>query len=156
MDAQEREQLVKAIALREGTAKEIASWFGLSASQLKKFVNANIAELEAYRDNEEELEREATKYDTSEPTPTELNELWITNKFQRLRRLQELAELAYKDAMHGNLAGADLATALREFRSYLSLAANELGQLLHRGSGDSGSDEILSVDIQGVDMESLR
>jgi hypothetical protein len=85
-----------------------------------------------------------------------LDELWITNKFERLKRLQDLAELQFQDAAHGDLVGADLSTALREFRSYLALAANELGQLLHRGSGESGTHEMLNVNIEGIDMEQLR
>lgn len=150
MTPEERSQLIDAIALREGTAKEIAKWFEVSIDWLKSFVEENKEELEEVRN------RANAQLASVEPTPTQLDHLWITNKFERLKRLQELAEIQYKDCQHGRLGGAELSTALREFRSYLALAANELGQLLHRGSGDSGVDEQLSVDIVGADMEKLR
>jgi len=139
-----------AIARREGNAKELAARFGYTVKDLREFVAQNGAELIAAR---ERLDAEASE---AEPSPEELDDLWITKKFQRLKRLQELAELQYKDAAHGDLVGPDLSTALREFRSYLALAANELGQLLHRGSGESGTDEMLNVNVEGVDMEKLR
>jgi hypothetical protein len=82
--------------------------------------------------------------------------MWITNKAQRLQRLQRVADIAYDDIVSGGLVGAELATAVREFRSYLTSAANELGQLLHRGAGDSGTGDYLSVELNGVDMDSLR
>jgi hypothetical protein len=139
--------LVMAIARRESNAKGLAARFGYTVKELREFVAQNGAELVAAR---EELER------STEPSPEQLDDLWITKKFERLKRLQELAELQYQDAAHGDLVGPDLSTALREFRSYLALAANELGQLLHRGSGDSGTDETLNVTVEGVDMERLR
>lgn len=142
--------------MREGTAKEIAKWHGISVSNLRKFVEENYEELKAFKANEEEIERVVKTFDQSEPTPTQLEDLWITNKFERLKRLQQLADKQYGECMSGRLMGAELATGLREFRSYLALAANELGQLLHRGSGDSATDEQLAVDMVGVDMEKLR
>lgn len=145
LDDDERQQLIADIATRAGTAKEIAKWYGVTVPQLKAFVAANRAELEAYGKPPES---------TAEPTPTELGDLWITNKFERLRRLQAIADKAYEDMMAGRVV-AD-ATALREFRSYLALAANELGQLLHRGSGDAADGETLQVEIPGVDMGTLR
>lgn len=87
------------------------------------------------------------------PTPKQLDDLWLTNKFERLKRIQFLADGMYESIVSGAYYGD--ATLMREYRSYLMLAANELGQLLHRGAGDSGGDT-LSVDIQGIDMENLR
>lgn len=147
MTPADKRALVMAIARRESNAKGLAARFGYTVKQLREFVAQNGAELVSAR---EELDT------STEPNPEQLDDLWITKKFERLKRLQELADLQYKDAAHGDLVGPDLSTALREFRSYLALAANELGQLLHRGSGDSGTDETLSVNVEGVDMERLR
>jgi hypothetical protein len=94
--------------------------------------------------------------DSGTVLPADLSELWIGNKTERLRRLQEIAEISYRDIMHGDLAGAELATATREFRSYLMLAANELGQLLNRGAGDSGEGTYLSVELNGVNTDDLK
>lgn len=149
MNAEEREQLKRDIALRAGTASEIAKWYGVTLPWLKRFVERNAEELEAIRAESAEPQT----YSQEEPTPTELDQLWITNKFHRLLRLQEVADLTYGAIQAGGFSDAVL---VREFRSYLTLAANELGQLLHRGSGDTGSDEMLSVDMQVVDMEKLR
>lgn len=145
LEPDERAQLVQDIATRAGKASEIAKWYGLTVVQLRQFVADNRAELEGYVQpavNAVEL-----------PTPTELGELWITNKFERLRRLQAVADAALGELQRG---GAADATLLREFRSYLGLAANELGQLLHRGSGDSAEGDQLQVDMIGVDMEQLK
>lgn len=146
-----RDALITAIALREGTASELAERFSRSVASLKRFATQNhdAIALAAQRGSQRATEG-------TEPTPTELDELWITKKFERLRRLQELAERQYNDVVTGDLVGPDLSTGLREFRSYLMLAANELGQLLHRGSGDSGTNEMLNINIEGVDMDQLR
>jgi len=150
MTPADKRALVMAIARREGNAKELAARFGYTTKALREFVAQNGAELVSVR---ERLDAEASE---AEPSPEQLDDLWISNKFERLRRLQALAEIQYKDAAHGDLVGPDLSTALREFRSYLALAANELGQLLHRGSGDSATSDALNVNIEGVDMEQLR
>lgn len=47
-------------------------------------------------------------------------------------------------------------TILRELRSYMLLAANELGQLQHRGSGAGGDDTTATYDLPGIDLERLR
>lgn len=151
MTPADRRALINAIALREGTAKELANRFKRSVAWLTEFARRNHGEIELVAQRASQEAEEAT-----EPTPTQLDELWITNKFERLRRLQDLAEEQYRDVATGNLEGAELSTALREFRSYLALAANELGQLLHRGSGDSSSSDILSVEVEGVDMNRLQ
>lgn len=144
-------QLIADIATRAGTAKQIASWYEVTVAELREWVAENRAVLEAYRD-EAESEPEAS----TEPDPMELSDLWITNKFERLKRLQVLADKQYNECQSGRLIGAELATGLREFRSYLALAANELGQLLHRGSGEGQEGETLQVEIPGVDMGSLK
>ena len=150
MTSAQRRALTMAIASRESTAKELSARFGYTVKELKEFVAQNRAELVAARERLDAAANEA------EPSPEQLDDLWISNKFERLKRLQSLAEIQYKDAAHGGLIGPDLSTALREFRSYLALAANELGQLLHRGSGESDSGEMLNVNVEGVDMERLR
>jgi hypothetical protein len=154
MTPADRETLINAIATREGSARELAKRYGYTKEELVNFLNNYRSEIE---------QRALLNHlrDTDQPpadmvTPTQLDELWITQKFERLKRLQDVADMTYKDIMSEGLTGAELATEVREFRSYLMLAANELGQLLHRGSGDSGTGDTLSVDIQGVDMDNLR
>lgn len=144
----DRIALIHAIATREGTAKEIAEWYGTKVSTLRKFVEANREEIEQVAEQAQALQEET---DSSVVTPDQLDELWITQKAARLARYQKIADLLFEEMVQG---GRD-STTLREFRSYLTTAANELGQLLHRGSGDAGTDQ-LSVDIQGVDLEDLR
>lgn len=145
-DIEERQELIDAIAEREGTAQEIAKWFGYRVSELRAFVD----------ENKEEIERRAIELsqpnESSEPSPTQLDELWITNKFERLKRLQKTADLLYIQI----LAGSIDSTILREFRSYTTTVANELGQLLHRGSGESGTGDSLAIEIEGIDMDKLR
>jgi hypothetical protein len=141
---------VNAIATREGNAKQIALWYGTTVDELRSFVEEHRGEIEQAK-----LEIEASSKDSESPnevTPTELSELWIGNKFARLERYETIANKLYK---HLNDEEITDSTALRELRSYMVAAANELGQLLHRGSGETGTDS-LSVDIQGIDMENLR
>lgn len=147
----DRAELLRAIAAREGNAATLAKRYGYTTDQLRTFVAQNRSEIV-------QMAEALAQHETTagEPTPMELDDLWITKKFERLKRLQELAEVQYKDAATGNLEGVELSTALREFRSYLALAANELGQLLHRGSGDGGSGDTLSVDFEGVDLNNLK
>lgn len=152
MSAEDRSELLWTIAHKKGTASQIAEWYDTSPPQLRRWVTANRAAIEAEANRPEEA--------TDEPadlSPTQLADLWITNKFERLKRLQAVADNTYKVIVDGSAMGAaEYSTVVREFRSYLMLAANELGQLLHRGSGDSGANDVLSVEIAGVDMENLR
>lgn len=141
-------QLIAAIARREGTARQLAERFGYTTDELREFAKTHNSAIENFVNNKED------RLDTV--TPTQLDELWISQKFERLTRLQSCAEIMFKEIKRERLEGSELATALREFRSYLMLAANELGQLLHRGSGDSGSGDTLSVEISGVDMDKMR
>lgn len=131
--------LINAIALREGTAKQLSRRFGLTIDELGAF-------LEKHREAIEEISNEARE---------EAN-LWIRSKSERLTRLQSIADKLYDEIMEGRFDSASAeGNALREFRSYLAAVANELGQLLHRGAGDAGSDS-LTVDFQGVHVEDLR
>lgn len=147
LDDVDRDKLVVDIATRAGTAIELARWYDVTKDWLVRFV----------ADNRQLIEETATRLALPEAeeapadivTPTQLDELWITKKFERLKRIQDIAEKLENSASYD-------AMAAREFRSYLTLAANELGQLLHRGAGDSGDGDVLSVNIQGVDMETLR
>lgn len=139
--------LIRAIATREGKASELATRFGITVPELRQFVQDNLELIEDYA---------ASPPDDGTVTPADLDELWIGNKTERLRRLQEIAEISYRDITAGDLVGAELATATREFRSYLMLAANELGQLLNRGAGDSGEGTYLSVEMNGVNMDDLK
>lgn len=142
--------LLNAIAAKEGTASQISQWYGVSVPNLKAFVKANREELERTRDILEAAEKEQHE-NSNIVSVNELDALWISKKVDRLQRYQNVADMLYKEL------GKDPtdSTALREFRSYLVAAANELGQLLHRGAGESGTDA-LNVDIQGVDMDKLR
>lgn len=151
MTSDVRRALIEVIANREGTAREIAEWYDTTPQFLAQFVQENQAALEAERRRIEAPE------DTTTVTPTQLDDLWIANKFERLKRLQVVADETYDTIVNGAAMNpAEQAIVIREFRSYLMLAANELGQLLHRGSGDSGTGDMLSMEITGVDMESLR
>lgn len=147
-------RLVNDIASRAGTAAEIAKWYGVTTGDLKAFVEAHRGEIEDVAAGLEDSK--SGDLTNSEPSPKELDELWVTKKTARLNRYQEIAEILYDDIKSGKLSGTELATAVREFRSYMTTVANELGQLLHRGSGDAGTGDTLSVDIQGIDMETLR
>lgn len=154
MDKETEQRLVYAIALRVGTGQQIADLFGITLHGVKLFAQRNQERLERAR---ERITGEAAPQpEAAQPTPGQLSDLWITNKYERLKRLQTIAEEMEKTIANGGMSAAELATAVRELRSYMMLAANELGQLLHRGAGDSGDGSYLSVDIQGVNMENLR
>lgn len=147
----DRAALIQDIASRRKNARALAAQYSATISELRDFTVANLAEIEAARTAlENGSENDATV------TPAQLNDLWITKKFERLQRLEAVADLTYKRIQSDQFVGSDYATIIREFRSYMLQAANELGQLLHRGAGDVGSGDMLSVDIQGVDMGSLR
>jgi hypothetical protein len=141
----ERQALIIAIAAREGTAREISLQYDKPIAWLRRFVEENKEELK--------LARQALEADEGrEVTPTELQALWITNKGERLARYEQVANALFQEALNNPTDS----TVLREFRSYLAAAANELGQLLHRGSGEAGMGDTVSYDIQGVDLDNLR
>jgi hypothetical protein len=149
----DRLRLIDDIARRAGTAKRLAKLYGISINELQTFVDDNKEQLEIVREAAEldALENKEFKDPKStQPTPTQLSELWITNKFERLLRYQQVAEALYKNAKYGDQV------ATREFRTYLHAAAEELGQLLNRGAGEAADGDVLSVDIKGVNMESLK
>lgn len=135
-------ELVAAIASREWTAQELSKIFNMSVPELKLFVDAHIDQIEEARAVYDELEAESAQ---------ELTELWIANKFERLRRLQSVANVLYEGAIRTYDA-----TILRELRSYLALASNELGQLMHRGSGENTDGAVANYLIDGVDVNDLR
>lgn len=149
MTPADRQALINALASREGTARQIASWYGTTVAVLKRFVKENHEELERTRAEFDAAETDDDKSDVV--TPADLDGLWISKKLERLTRLQNIADKLYEEV----IANPTDSTTLREFRSYTAAVANELGQLLHRGAGESGSDS-LSVDIPGVDLESMR
>lgn len=134
--------LTRAIALREGNARELSERFNIPVAKLKAYAAANRDVLEAIKRAEER-----------EVSVESLDSLWITKKVERLARYQAVADQLYDNIRH--TPGVSDSTELREFRSYLAAVANELGQLLHRGAGESGSDT-LNVDIEGVDLDMMR
>lgn len=149
----DRLRLIDDIARRAGTAKRLAKLYGMSISDLKIFVEDNREQLELTREAAEldALEnQDAPTTGDSQPTPTQLSELWITNKFERLFRYQQVAEALFTNAKYGDQV------ATREFRTYLRAVAEELGQLLNRGAGEAADGDVLSVDIKGVNMEALK
>jgi hypothetical protein len=155
MDRKEEQALINAIALRVGTARQLSERYAIPVQELRVFAAANMERIVRAKERLEGYE-EDTPGTGQALSPQQLDDLWITKKFERLSRLQAVAEEAQAMISDGNISAAEMTMAVREFRSYLMLAANELGQLLHRGSGDSGNGDVLSVEIGGVDMDSLR
>ena len=154
----DREMLLDALARRAGTGAELAQQYDCSLEALRAFVAVNHGELTTRR---AEALSEAHSGPDDEPdvvTPTQLDQLWLSNKFERLKRYQAVADMLYKSmgSKQYPLSGSDLSTAAREFRSYAMLAANELGQLLHRGAGDTGDGDTLALDINGVNVSDLK
>ena len=152
LTVEEERALIWDLATRAGTAVEIAAWYGATSDELRVFVEAHRPQLEAAR------KRAEAPPDTAPDivTPAQLEELWISNKAERIRRYQELADILYKAIKAGKYDGAELAMAVREYRSYCTTVANELGQLMHRGAGDAGTGDSLDISIDGIDMNTLR
>lgn len=146
----DKAQLKHAIACREGTINALCARFKLTKDELHEFFALHEVEIRDMREREHDRDRS----DAGEPSPTELDQLWITKKVERLWRMQQIADGIYTEIKRYKLYGD--AVLIREFRSYLQLAANELGQLLHRGSGDSAAGDTLSVSLPGVDVDALR
>lgn len=144
---EETTRLIEDIATRAGTTLELCEWWDCSKEDLKAFVQSNRLTIELAR---QESDDESTSDSLS---PTQLGDLWITQKFERLLRLQTVADWAYAAIEAGSYADA---TLLREFRSYLTLAANELGQLLHRGAGDASDGDTVAYTFEGIDLDNLR
>lgn len=150
MTEADRIAVMNAIAAREGSAGQISKAYGVPVPVLRKLVDENKEELARLRQNLLASEREEDD-DPASVSVADLSSLWITDKTERIRRFQAITELLYKEAKKDPTDS----TVLRELRSYMAAVANELGQLLHRGSGEAGSDS-LSVDIQGVNMDDMR
>jgi hypothetical protein len=153
MDEPTAARLVKAIALREGNIRELCAQYELTREELESFADDHANEILRVRD-------EASTEDdqeSDEPTPADLDDLWISKKVERLARYQTIANHLYEDLAfnRGGLSDGEFSTCLRELRFYMTAAANELGQLLHRGSGDTGSDE-LNVNMSGINIDNLR
>lgn len=151
----DRQSLINAIASREGTARELAKWYDTTPTELRAFVEDNREAIEIARQAIEIAEEENTA-SLADVTPKDLADLWISNKVARLQRYEVICNYLFDMIQSKKVFGTDLSTALREFRSYAMAAANELGQLLHRGAGDSGDGDTLSVDIVGINPENLR
>jgi len=147
--------LINVIASKRYKAGEISKRFGLSVEYLRAFTEDNhqaIVEANERLQDEEE---------TSEPSVETLNSLWISSKSERLKRYEAVADFLYEQIVEERdpdtpMSDAYFSTLLREYRSYLSTVANELGQLMHRGSGDAGTGDSLSIEMNGVNLESLR
>jgi hypothetical protein len=146
MTEMDRNQLIIAIATREGNARELATRFGTTVAELREFTEEHRSLIESVAES-----AQGSDDDSGEPTPSDLQGLWISSKTERLKRYQKVASDLYNEIK----AGSRDAATLREFRFYMQAVANELGQLLHRGAGESGSDS-LSVDMQGVELDNLR
>lgn len=138
------DELMQAIAHREGTASQLAHRFQMTVEELRAFVEKHKSELDALRSEEPD------DLDEGDVSPEQLTHLWIANKFERLRRYEEVCDYLQKIIFKG---GWD-ATTLREYRSYMNYAAQELGQLLNRGAGNA-EETTVSYSIEGVDMEKL-
>lgn len=161
MDHEVRREIIHAIALREGTARELAARFDMPVAALRAFVSehedsirliAEQAEFEAQRAAEDAAlaeEMEASRPDLV--SPAALDELWISKKTERLRRYQIISDQLFEYAR----AGSTDATILRELRSFMRYAAEELGQLLHRGSGEMPENSTVNYTLPGVNMEDL-
>lgn len=152
---EEEDELVKDLLTRAGTAAEIAKWYDLTKEELTTYVASHRERLEALREKAENPEAQPAESDAT-VTPEQLDQLWISNKFERLKRAQRAADILYADIETNKLQGAELSTSLREFRSYCMWVSNELGQLMHRGSGDAGSGDVLGLEFVGIDINSLK
>lgn len=151
----DKQALINAIASREGTARDLAKWYDITTADLRQFLDDNREAVEMTRQALEIAEEETT-HTSADVTPKDLDELWITQKIARLRRYEIICDYLFAQAIGGRLAGADWSTALREFRSYAIAAANELGQLLHRGAGENSEGDTASYDIVGVNIDTMR
>lgn len=133
-------RLIRAIASRAGTAKELAREFGYSVAELRDF--AALYHVQIAR----EKERQA-RYTTRERDENE--ELWIKSKEARLAKYQDIVDDLIESQSYD-------AVTLREIRSYMRYAAEELGQLLNRGAGMDGDEHPINYTIEGVDMDNLK
>lgn len=152
-DERVRAQLVRAIAAREGSPKSLASMYGLSLQEWKQFLKDNEADIKHIRIQLDQAREE------SEPDvdPGELDSLWISKKYERLKRYEDIANELYQGLKFArrDMSDGEFSTHLRELRFYMGAAANELGQLLHRGAGESTADS-MKVAFGGIDLDGLK
>lgn len=148
MDVNTRQELISVIASREKTATELSEEYGLSVAKLKAFT---IKHREAIELAADALSQEDSDEPIDVVTPTQLTELWISNKFARLKRYELIADGLFTRAAKGSVDPV----VLREMRFYMTAAANELGQLLHRGAGEQADGDKLQVEFLGVDPNSF-
>jgi len=144
----DRQALIVAIASREHTAKELSTEFGYTVEELKAFVASHKDEIQLAADAMEDADND-TPMDVV--TPEQLSELWISAKYARLKRYEMVADKLF----HASMLGSPAPVVLRELRFYMTAAANELGQLLHRGAGEQADGDKLQVEIVGVDPNSF-
>jgi hypothetical protein len=135
-----RQSLIYDIASRQYTVADLTEDYECTRAELQQFLADNLAL----------IERERAEHF---PDLVENDSLWIANKPERLKRYQDVADKLYESI---TLEGPSDAVTLRELRAYMLAAANELGQLLHRGSGDTASGDLLNVEFTGVDVDTLR
>lgn len=176
MEHELQRELIHAVALREGTARELSERFDMTTGELRAFTAIHLESIELVREtaefaDDEEVKsgtklrlvaaggalvgvpREEIEEDSESISPQQLDDLWITKKFERLKRYQDIAgRLIEMTKRPGYLLDA---TTLREIRSFMRYGAEELGQLLHRGSGEQGGTSV-NYTIDGVDPENLR
>lgn len=150
LDDEAFNELVLDIASREYPTSKLCELWGCTKEDLKAFVTEHRMTIELARQEMEAQEEEST---IDVVTPSNLDALWITKKVERLYRLETLADKVYAAMMAGSYADS---TLLREFRSYLTLAANELGQLLHRGSGEATDGDTVTYSFSGIDLDALK
>jgi len=150
LDEEAFNELVLDIASREYKTSKLCELWQCTKEDLQAFVSKHRMAIELAR---QEMEAGDESTEDTTVTPKQLDDLWITKKFERLRRLEEVADLAYEAIKAGSYGDS---TLLREFRSYLTLAANELGQLLHRGAGDAADGDTVTYEFKGVDLDNLR
>jgi hypothetical protein len=158
MEPKLRLQIIHAVALREGTARELSARFGMPVDALRAFVAQHEGTIRQIAQEAEENPVETAQENAPDDVvlPADLDALWITKKTERLRRYQAIAELLYLSATAMDSRGLTDATTLRELRSFMRYAAEELGQLLHRGSGEQLEGSTVNYTLAGVDMDDLR
>lgn len=147
-DPQLKMQLIEDVALRRGTGAELAAKYEVSIEDLKEWAAENklLLKLAARKFREE------TRKLNDTVSPKQLNDLWIGKKFDRLLKYQIIADELFEMIMEGSTDP----TVLREFRSFCLAAANELGQLLHRGAGESSDGAVVRYNFGNVDMDAMK
>lgn len=131
--------LIKEIASRQYKASQLARKYGVPVEKLRAFVEANREAIEV-----------AAHALSVEETFKDADGLWVTSKTQRLLRYQRVLDEMLP------LAHTLDPAILREIRSYLKDVADELGQLLNRGSGENNENTKTNYTVNGINIEDLR